>query len=176
MAASFGAEGEPINKTALLLELQSRVRDLEGVYLTIVLETTSDWTHVSFNGMSILETGTYAILDGESSIYPIGSYPPPFPNGITCTGIQLLKKARFDETYLRILFPMRVKVTNATISMLISKGNVGYTTVTVKDRNENTVGVYTDAKANGDYYSWPNQVGEHLNLMEFKIAGSELSN
>jgi len=78
--------------------------------ITIVLEMNTTLTYMLFNGMSILEVYTYTITDGR----PVLRYDRGFDimmNQIT------VSNAYFLYPYFRIQIPMKVLISNETISI-----------------------------------------------------------
>ncbi len=73
LANGFGTSGVPINKTALLLELQS----IQTARARLVVETTSGRASVEFNGLSISDVYNYTEVlfgpytgEGSAEFYP----------------------------------------------------------------------------------------------------------
>jgi hypothetical protein len=73
LANGFGTSGTPVNKTALLLELES----IQTGMARLVVETTSGRASIEFNGLSIRDVYNYtAVLfgpytgEGSAEFYP----------------------------------------------------------------------------------------------------------
>jgi len=140
--------------------------------ITLIIETTSDWTRIAFNGLSIQGVYTYVFTHGEEYIHS------SHPTTITYSWIDIIKKWPFDNNYVRIEYPLKVLISNETIRMDITKGDVGYTTVSIFNRRGNLVGTYTNTESGQDFVGWTYQAGitggSAQNLVTFILTAEEL--
>jgi len=112
LAKNFGTEGTPINKTAILLELQSKVEELiqNRTEIRIVIQTNATVERLSFNGMSITDVYTYNVTYGRTVLR--------YDGGLCIMMNQIyLAPATWAYPYLRIEIPLRVLISNRTISV-----------------------------------------------------------
>jgi hypothetical protein len=140
----------------------------------LIVETTSDWTRIAFNGLSIEEVFTYRITDGKEYLHY------SHPTTITYTWVDITKKHQFDTNYVRIEFPLKVLVSNETIRIDITKGDIGYTTVSIYDRRGNLIESFTDTERLQDFVDWCYQAGVAdadpgwgMNLVTFYIPSEK---
>jgi hypothetical protein len=147
----------------------SMIQASEGVIkskVTIIVETTSDWTRVAFNGLSIEEVYTYRVTDGEEYLHY------SHPTTITYTWMDITKKRLFDTNYVRIEYALKIRVSNETVRIDITKGDVGYTTVSIYDRRGTLIESFTNMESGEDVVDWSYQVGVDpwaMNLETFYI-------
>lgn len=149
----------------------------EGVLkskITLIVETTSDWTRITFNGLSIQEVYTYVVTDGEEYLHY------SHPTTITYTWIDITKKHQFDTNYVRIEFSLKVLVSNETVRIDITKGGVGYTTLSIYNRRGILIESFTNTEIGQDFVDWCYQAGVTdadpgwgMNLVTFYIQADE---
>lgn len=123
--------------TVIALLLCSYVLGADEVYpVDILLNTTSDWTDVTFAGGSVV-VHSYEVIEGGSAI------------GLVVGGLGALSvgKKQLDTTSVVVLFHVYVTdLTSSTLRITIAKGHIGATTVsfwTTKSAGATLIATYT---------------------------------
>jgi hypothetical protein len=137
----------------LIFAIQAGDSGIIKTKMLLIVETTSDWTRIAFNGLSIEEVHTYTITHGKEHLHY------SHPTTITYTWIDITKKRQFDTNYVRIEFPLKVLISNATVRIDITKGDAGYTTISLYDRKGDLIETFTNTKTGQDFADWLYQAG-----------------
>jgi hypothetical protein len=114
--------------------------------ILVELQTTASFIGFKFNGLSIIDAYSYRVTNGTVAAL--------FPE-IYINQIRVQKVPYDDDSYLRMEIPLKVHVSNETVTVVLrhvpASGYVTYVTVKIYDSNGNLIGTFTVSGSTSEF-------------------------